>query len=190
MKRLFVLVLVVLGSSCLLIAEQDSAPSQQAPTVAQVMKFFEVMHIRDQMQTMLQTEQKQLDVMMNDMLSKSLPNATAEQKQKFKDLTTNAINDVMKNYPIDDVLRDMIPVYQAHLTEGDLEQVIAFYSSPTGQRLLKEMPAMTQEAMRVSYTRMQPEIEKLMKNMQTSVQQIVGDEKGNQKGGAQDGSNK
>lgn len=176
MKRLCLLICTLLINSCLVLAQQDSAASRQPPTVAQVMKFFEVMHIRDQMQVMLQTQQKQLDAMMSDMLGKYLPNATADQKAKFTKLTTDAMNDVMKNYPIDDVLRDMIPVYQAHLTEADLEQVVAFYSSPTGQRLLKEMPAMTQEAMRVSYMRMQPVIEKLIKDMQANIQKMANED--------------
>ena len=83
------------------------------------------------------------------------------------------MNELIANYPIDDVLRDMVPVYQAHLTESDLDQVIAFYSSATGQRLLKEMPAMTAEAMRVSYSRLQPEIEKMMKNMNENIKQMA-----------------
>ena len=180
MKRLFLHVSVVLIGSFLLVAQQDPAASRRPPTVAQVMKFFEVMHIRDQMQAMLQTQQKQFDVMMSDMLKKYLPNATAEQQGKFKKLTTDAMNDLTKNYPVDDVLRDMIPVYQAHLTEADLDEVIAFYSSQTGQRLLKEMPAMTQEAMRVSYTRLQPEIDKMMKNMKANVEQMANEEKNKQ----------
>ena len=190
MRRLFLHISVVLISSCLLGAQQDPAASRRPPTVAQVMKFFEVMHIKDQMQVMLQTQQKQFDVMMGEMLKKYLPNATAEQQEKFKKLTTDAINDLTTNYPIDDVLRDMIPVYQAHLTEADLDQVIAFYSSPTGQRLLKELPAMTQEAMRVSFTRLQPEIDKLMKKMKANAEQMANEENENQQNVAPAGPGK
>jgi hypothetical protein len=176
MKRLCLLISALLIGSSVVVAQQDAAASRRAPTVTQVMKFFEVMHVRDQMQVMLQAEQKQLDIMMSDMLSKNLPTATADQKQKFTKLTTDAMNDLMKNYPVDDVLRDMVPVYQAHLTESDLNEVVAFYSSPTGQKLLKEMPAMTQEAMRVSYARMQPAIEKLIKDMQTNVEKMANED--------------
>ena len=144
------------------------------------MKFFEVMHIHEQMQSMLQTQQKQFNSMMKDMFTKQLPNATPEQKVQFERLTSTAMNDLITNYPIDDVLRDMVPVYQAHLTESDLDEVIAFYSSATGQRLLKEMPTMTAEGMRVSYSRLQPEIEKLMKNMSDNIEQMMGEAGKNQ----------
>ena len=108
------------------------------------------------------------------MFAKQLPNATPKQQAQFEKLISS-MNDLVTNYPINDVLRDMIPVYQAHLTESDLDQVIAFYSSATGQRLLKEMPAMTAEAMRVSYSRLQPEIEKLMKDMGDNIKQMTQD---------------
>jgi uncharacterized protein len=156
-----------------LLAQQTSEATRRPPSAAQVMKFFEVMHIHDQMQSMLQTEQKQMTTMMSDMFNKELPNASPKQRADFEKLIGDAMKELTTNYPIDDVLRDMIPIYQAHLTESDLDQVVAFYSSATGQRLLKEMPAMTAEAMRVSYSRLQPEIEKVMKNMDENIKQMA-----------------
>jgi|SRR6185312_3134948 len=181
MKHWVFLMCLILAGAFPLWGQQSSEADRRPPTAAQVMKFFEVMHIHDQMQSMLQTEQKQMNIMMGDMFDKQLPKATPKQRADFEKLTSDAMNDLITNYPIDDVLRDMIPVYQAHLTESDLNQVIAFYSSATGQRLLKEMPAMTAEAMRVSYSRLQPEIEKMMKNMGENIKQMA-----EQPGGASD----
>ena len=45
------------------------------------------------------------------------------------------------------MLDDMIPVYQKHLTKSDVDEMIKFYSTPTGQKFLREMPAMTAEGM-------------------------------------------
>jgi uncharacterized protein len=42
----------------------------------------------------------------------------------------------------------LIPIYQRHLTETDIDSVIVFYSSPAGQKLLKEQPAMMAEGMK------------------------------------------
>jgi hypothetical protein len=41
----------------------------------------------------------------------------------------------------------MVPVYQKHLTKGDVDALVAFYSSPTGKKFLIEMPAITSESM-------------------------------------------
>jgi hypothetical protein len=39
----------------------------------------------------------------------------------------------------------MIPSYQKHFTKGDLAAMNAFYSSPVGQKVLEELPAVIQE---------------------------------------------
>ena len=46
----------------------------------------------------------------------------------------------------DHIPADMVPVYQKHLSKSDVEEMIKFYSTPTGQKILREMPAMTAEA--------------------------------------------
>jgi len=76
---------------------------------------------------------------------------------------------MFSDYPVEDVLRDMVPVYQSHFSESDLDQILAFYSSPIGQKVLKEMPAMTAEASRVSLTRLQPKIDKAMENVSARI---------------------
>jgi len=45
------------------------------------------------------------------------------------------------------MLDDMIPVYQRHLTKQDVDSMLAFYNTPTGQKLLREQPAMMAEGM-------------------------------------------
>ncbi len=150
------------------------------------MKFFEVMHLHDQMQLMLQSEQKQINVMLDDMFKKEIPDGTAEQRAQFEKIMDSVMGDVFKSYPIDDVLRDMVPVYQSHLSESDLNQIVAFYSSPVGQKVLKELPAMTAEGMRVSYARLQPKIEEMIKNLESQLQQMADADKSS-KGTGTDG---
>jgi len=58
-----------------------------------------------------------------------------------------------------------------------LTQIIAFYASPVGQKVLKEMPVMTAEAMRVSYARLQPKIDEMMKKMDEQIKAMAATEK-------------
>ncbi len=44
----------------------------------------------------------------------------------------------------------MVPVYEKHLTKGEVDALVAFYSDPKGQKILNEMPAMTSEAMQAA----------------------------------------
>jgi hypothetical protein len=54
---------------------------------------------------------------------------------------------MFQNMPMDEMLQAMIPAYQKHLTEGDINYLIAFYSSPTGAKLVRELPEMMAEGM-------------------------------------------
>jgi len=158
-------------------AGQDAASSAPPPSVTEVMNYFEVMGIRGQMQTLLEAERKQLRVSFSDMFDKTLPAASAKEREQFLSLMDGAMNDLFSDYPIEDILRDMVPIYQKHLSEADLNAIVSFYSSPVGKKVLKEMPAMTSEAMRISFARFQPKIELMMKNMQSRIEEMAKSEK-------------
>jgi len=177
MKRSLLIACLLVVSTCSLWGQPSAMSANRPPSTEQVMKFFEVMHLRTQMQTMLQTEQKQINIMVGDMFSKRMPDATAEQRKQFESLMSDMMNDLFKDYPIDDLLRDMVPVYQNHLSEADLAAIVAFYSSPVGKKVLQEMPAMTAEAMRISYARMQPKMEEALKKMESRVDAMANAEK-------------
>jgi hypothetical protein len=61
------------------------------------------------------------------------------------------------------MLNDMIPIYQRHFTKAEIDALIAFYSSPPGQKFLHEMPAVTSETMRAVYPRIQAEVDAALK---------------------------
>jgi hypothetical protein len=65
----------------------------------------------------------------------------------------------------------MIPVYQKHLSRADVDAMNTFYSSPTGQKLLKEMPAMTAESMQAASPHMQAMLEKVMDRAEQVVEE-------------------
>jgi hypothetical protein len=45
------------------------------------------------------------------------------------------------------MMQAMVPAYQKHLTKGDIDNLVAFYSTPTGEKLLRDMPAIMAESM-------------------------------------------
>ncbi len=150
-----------------LLALMLSAYGQQSSADApasreQILKLFEVMHIRQQMRTMMQGLVKQQSSLVRDTIKKRYPQVTEEDMARLDDYMTES----MKDFPIDGMLDDMIPVYQKHLTQPDVEAMIAFYSSPTGQKLMQEMPAMTTEGMQAAYPRMQEQMERMMQRVE------------------------
>jgi uncharacterized protein len=85
----------------------------------------------------------------------------------FEARMNKMLDDSMKSFPWNEMLDAMVPVYQKHLTTGDVDALVVFYGSPTGQKMLREMPAMMGEAMQA----MMPMLRKQMEAMQQHIQQ-------------------
>jgi uncharacterized protein len=69
-----------------------------------------------------------------------LPAGFEEQQNKMMD-------DMFKNMPWDEMIQAMVPAYQKHFTKGDIDSLVTFYSSPIGQKVLRELPAVMTDAM-------------------------------------------
>ena len=97
--------------------------------------------------------------MNREQLKKRRPNISQEDLARMERQSA----DLLKNFPLDDMLNDMIPVYQRHFTKSDIDALITFYSSPPGQKFLHEMPAVTAETMQAVYPRIQAEVDAALK---------------------------
>src|SRR5208283_4322297 len=85
----------------------------------------------------------------------------------FEERMTKQMDDLIKNMPMDEMVQSMIPAYQKHFTKGDINALLAFYSSPTGQKMLRDMPAITAESM----SAMMPVMNRYMEDVQKKLQQ-------------------
>jgi len=69
----------------------------------------------------------------------------------------------------------MVPTYQKHFTKGDIDALTAFYSAPTGQKILKEMPAIMSEAMETMMPIMRRSLDRMTEGVQQQVAQMKKD---------------
>jgi hypothetical protein len=152
-KRLLPVVLVLCAIVSPLLAQSDAPATRE-----DVRKLFDIMNIRDQMNLVLEAVAKQQRTMIHESLRKRMPQITEQELARLDQFSS----DIMKDMPIDGMLDDMAPVYQKHLSKSDVEAMSVFYSSPTGQKLMKEMPAMTAESMQAVGPRMQAMMDKMM----------------------------
>ena len=90
-----------------------SDSSSLRPTSAQVVKFMEAMQVRQRLQSSIQMQKEEVKTTVHNMFHKMLPDATPAQKEAFESVATSALRDIFTDYPFDDVLRDMIPIYQS-----------------------------------------------------------------------------
>ena len=84
----------------------------------------------------------------------------------FEARMNKMMDDMMKSFPWDEMLDAMVPVYQKHLTKGDVDALVAFYSTATGQKLIKEMPEITGEAMQEMMPLMRKSMDAMTQRMQ------------------------
>ena len=106
---------------------------------------------------------------------------THEQCEKDKDKLpadceeriNKMLDGLMKEMPFDEMMQAMVPAYQKHFTKGDMDALIAFYSAPTGQKVLKELPAVMAEGMEAMMPIMRQSVEKLTERAEKEVAQMM-----------------
>ncbi len=155
--RLLPFIGLLLVSMCAGQITVSTAPD--AASKEDVMRLFDVMQSREQTQQIMQQLLTQMQSLSREQAKKRNPDiGDAEFARMEKES-----QDLIKHFPIDDMLNDMIPVYQKHFTKADIDALIAFYTSPAGQKFLHEMPAVTTETMQTVYPKLQAQIEAIMK---------------------------
>ncbi len=138
-----------------------------------VEKLFEVMHIRDMMTQVMDMAVKQSQKLARDQMKKDFPNMPPDQAAQMDRM----MDDMFNGLPIQQLLQNMVPVYQKHFTKGDIDAILAFYSSSAGQKFIKETPTITQESMQASYGLLQQYMQTTMQKVRQRAEQMQKDAK-------------
>lgn len=177
MRAILLLVMVGLSSLCGM-AQKSSAPAGKAapraaanaqPTAAQVMKLLDLLDVRASLQFSVDQMKNQIAAEAEQGLREKIPTPTADQLQSVHKIVNDAFQDVV----FDDLIKDVVPVYQRHLTQRDVEAAIAFYSSPAGRKITREQPAMMRESMAATSAGQQKKLELLLARVELRTQQYI-----------------
>jgi len=68
----------------------------------------------------------------------------------------------------DELINDVIPIYSKYYTEDDLDQIISFYNSPVGKKMIESTPFILQESMASGKSWGQKVSEKITKRLKES----------------------
>lgn len=170
MKNVWVLIV------CLSIAgtvfAQNAAPAPEMATKEQVMKFLNLMQVRDRIVQMMDGMKKGMEAGAEAGFKQKVPDPTPAQLKMIHTITDTTFQDL----PVDEMIDGMIPVYQRHISKSDLDTIIAFYSSPVGQRFLKEQPAMMGEGMQVGQEIMMKKLPDLTRRLDDRITKLAADE--------------
>lgn len=171
MRRVLLTTLLCLSTAMGSFAQQ--AASDAPATREDVQKYLELMRSREMMTKMMDAMLKPIHQMIHERYLKDKdklpPDFEAQENKKM--------DDMLKNFPFEEMLQAMVPVYQRHFTKDDINNFIAFYSAPTGQKLLREMPAIMAESMQSVMPLMQKHVEAMKERMQQQASQMIKDSK-------------
>jgi uncharacterized protein len=147
----------------------QSGGQSERPSREQVLKLLDVLQIRDSLQLTLDAMKAQMKNGTVEMFREKVPSPTPEQLKSINAIVDEAFAEVAT----DDLIRDVAPIYQRHLTRGDVAALISFYSSPVGQKLRREQPAIMKESMEATSANQQQKMERLLAKVEVRVQQLV-----------------
>jgi hypothetical protein len=141
MKRLVLVVCVVFFLSWSGFAQTNAADSPA--TKADVERYFQVVQSHDMIKKMATAVGQGMHQMLHEEYLKHKDELPADYESKM----TAEMDSMLANMPWDEMIQAQVPAYQKHLTKGDIDNLVAFYSTPTGEKFLREMPVMLAEAM-------------------------------------------
>jgi len=126
-------------------------PADQQPTKEQLMRLFEVIRVRQQVEAVLKAMpamiQQQLQEQAKEIAGRypASSQSSPEQQAAVEKLLSQYMEKAVHIVDINDMLDDMAEIYQRHVSRSDVDAYIAFYSSPAGQHLLAAQPVIMQE---------------------------------------------
>lgn len=141
-------------------AQQNPADAPAAQ--ADVEKYLDVMHSREMANQMIEAMAKPMQQMVHEQYLKHQDLLSPDYETKLNKM----VQDMLKDMPWEEMMQAMVPAYQKHFTKGDMDALSAFYSTPTGQKILREMPGLMADSMQIMMPFMQQHIERMTGRLQ------------------------
>jgi uncharacterized protein len=163
MKLRLLAAILFLSTGWTCAAQQNAADAPA--TKEDIQRYLQIVHSREMTRKMLEAMSKPMHQMVHEQYLKDKDKLPADFEARVNKMT----DDMFKSFPLEEIEDAMVPVYQKHFTKGDVDALVAFYSTPTGQKLIKELPAINAEAMQ----EMMPLIRKSIDTMNQHVQEEI-----------------
>ena len=163
------LIVVTICCSFVLTAAAQQGFANDPATKEDVENYLAATHSRELTKQILQNMSKPMHQFIADAFAKDKDRLPPDFEQRM----TKFMDDYFNNMPWDEIYEAIIPIYEKHFTKGDMQALSAFYLSPTGQKVLHEMPAVSSESMTVMLPYIRQNIEKLQQDLQDQVAQML-----------------
>ncbi len=149
------------------------AAQQQPASAEDINRLVEAMHIK---KNMVQMQHTMLDQWIDNMSGELVKTLTPQQRQRFQGIMKDMMTESLAAYPPDEMIQDLVPIYQKYLDKSDVEAMVRFYSSPSGQKFLDSQPKIMSAFMAVMMPKMQERMQGPLNRMQERVRQMAAGE--------------
>ena len=156
------------GSAAQSKVSKEALPAD-APSREQVLRFFDILQVRRNMQLVIDGMKTQMKSGAEQGFRHKLPDATPEQIQQVQAMVDDSFSEIS----FDELIDAIVPVYQRHLSKSDIDGILAFYASTAGQKLLREQPAIMRESMEVAGAVQQKRMESVLKKLDDRMDRMV-----------------
>lgn len=172
MKKILIGFLVSAAIAAPLAQAQQAAAAPDAKTTAAVHELLDAIHYRDMMRNMMGQMARQMPQMMQQSAAATInadKSLSAEQRKAKLDKLAAELPKVsasmerLMNDPslVDDMMKEMVPLYARHFTADEIRQLTAFYHSPVGAKALSVMPQLMMEGMQLGQRVIMPRVQKM-----------------------------
>lgn len=167
MKRILLVLLAIISICSRSLAQQS--PADSPASKEDVQRYLEVVHSHEMMSKMMDAMVQPLHQIMHEQYEKNRDRLPAD----FEVRVNREVDSFIRDFPWDEILQAIIPVYQKHFTKGDVDNLVAFYSGPTGQKLMREFPVITAESMQAMMPIVQRKMQALQQHMQQEAAKMI-----------------
>lgn len=154
----FVLGLVSLGQT------SDDSPASKED----VERYLQVVHSHEMMRQTVEAMAKPMHQMVHQQYVRDKDKLPPD----FETRINKIMDEMMNEMPFDEMIDSMVPTYQKHFTKGDMNALIAFYTAPVGQKVLRELPAIMSEAMQTMMPIMRKNVDRMTERIQQQVAEM------------------
>jgi hypothetical protein len=117
-------------------AQADQAKSIDPAKAADIRSLLELVGARDMIQDAANSSMKQI----KERIAENVPDN--DRAQSIANAFTAAFQ---KNYNPDDLMNQLVGIYDQHFKDGDIKGLLQFYGSPLGQKAAAEMPKINRQ---------------------------------------------
>jgi len=151
---------------------KQGALAADAPTHDQIIKLMDLLQIRRNMALMMDGMKQAMKQGAEQAFRERVPNPTPKQLEALNGM----VEDMMADMPLDEMVEAMVPIYRRHLSRTDVDEVIRFYSSAVGQKLLREQPQMIQEGMQAGVEIQQKRMDQMLAKIRERTEKMAEEE--------------